>query len=220
MLFELQERQPTKIFGLNWVPIIYNMDADWLEPEYMKARRENGLGDPPEHFTICDQENLRKAFRMVPDVKSIVEIGVHRPTVFREMSSSRILVEEKHKDTVYLGIDIEDRAFMNNDENNVYTIIADSLDKQKVVDAMTMYSIKEIDFLFIDGLHSLRQVIGEWDFYASRVKVGGVIGFHDINGHPGPHVLFYDAINPEYFEKLDLYCLKDDYGVGFVRRIK
>lgn len=37
-----------------------------------------------------------------------------------------------------------------------------------------------VDFLFIDGDHSLRGCAMDWNMYAPLVRPGGIVGFHDI----------------------------------------
>lgn len=41
-----------------------------------------------------------------------------------------------------------------------------------------------IDFLFIDGDHSYEGVKADYERYKDLVRVGGIIGFHDICEHP------------------------------------
>lgn len=38
---------------------------------------------------------------------------------------------------------------------------------------------KQVDFLFIDGLHTMHGVMGDFYSYGSLVRKGGLIGFHD-----------------------------------------
>jgi len=45
-----------------------------------------------------------------------------------------------------------------------------------------------IDFLFIDGDHQTRSVLRDYYYWSHFVRVGGLIGFHDIYGPPSPKV--------------------------------
>lgn len=44
---------------------------------------------------------------------------------------------------------------------------------------------REVDFLFIDGDHTLRGVKLDFEMYGPLVRSGGLIGFHDILPQPG-----------------------------------
>ena len=70
---------------------------------------------------------------------------------------------------------------------------------------------ESIDFLFIDGWYSINQVIDEL-WYLQFMKPGGVIGFHDVNYHPGPKAVL-EALNPNLFKVTNYNT--PDWGVGF-----
>ena len=53
------------------------------------------------------------------------------------------------------------------------------------------------DFIFIDGWHSINQVLDDWKF-TEFLAEGGIVGFHDTNTHPGP-MLFVDNLNPDKY---------------------
>lgn len=58
--------------------------------------------------------------------------------------------------------------------------------KQQVVDRL---GDELIDFLFIDGDHSYEGAMTDFELYASLVRPGGIIAFHDIQRDPArvPH---------------------------------
>jgi predicted O-methyltransferase YrrM len=65
---------------------------------------------------------------------------------------------------------------------NIHGILADShlmRSRQKVADYVNG---KKLDFLFIDGDHSLLGVKLDYFMYREFVRPGGYIAFHDING--------------------------------------
>ena len=77
-------------------------------------------------------------------------------------------------------------------------------------------NITVIDFLFVDGWHSVNQVVDEL-FYVDMLKVGGIVGYHDTNFHPGPKKIV-DALNPEVFDVRQHCTLPTDFGISFATR--
>jgi predicted O-methyltransferase YrrM len=89
---------------------------------------------------------------------------------------------------------------------------------------------KQIDFLFIDGDHSLFGVMNDYVRFSPLVKKGGIIAFHDIfpdqhirtgkksNSNVGGVPFFWDAIKKsgakvtEIIEDFD----QDGYGIGIL----
>jgi predicted O-methyltransferase YrrM len=61
---------------------------------------------------------------------------------------------------------------------------------------------EKLDLLFIDGDHSYEGVKLDFEMYSPLVRPGGVIGFHDIVGHPPEaqcHVKeFWDEVKQRY----------------------
>lgn len=54
--------------------------------------------------------------------------------------------------------------------------------KMSSVDAAKLYADKSLDFVFIDGLHSYEACISDIRAWLPKVKIGGYIGGHDIDG--------------------------------------
>jgi len=172
---------------------------------------------------------LNELLKVKNNINSIVEIGVARliwkhhdlqtGEVIKEEaipftdSSTSIFLRNKRDTTKYLGIDIEDKTYLESYKPNVYTLKAQSEDYEVVVDKLNEVGIEQIDFLFIDGWHSINQVLDEL-WYLQFMKPGGVIGFHDINHHPGPKALF-EALNPDMFETINYNT--PDWGIGFAK---
>jgi cephalosporin hydroxylase len=128
-------------------------------------------------------------------------------------SSTSIFLRNKKDTTKYLGIDIEDKTHLESYKPNVYTLKAQSEDYEIVVNKLNKVGIEQIDFLFIDGWHSTNQVIDEL-WYLQFMKPGGVIGFHDVNHHPGPKAVL-EALNPDMFEIINYNT--PDWGIGFAK---
>ncbi len=159
-------------------------------------------------FTPCNHESLKKYFLTVKDrCRAILEIGIARS----EFGSSYTLVKNKNKDCVYIGVDIRDCSFLNDEENNVYTLQTKSENYSEILEFIKSKGVEEIDFIFIDGWHSINQVYAEWEF-TNLLSEYGIVGFHDTNNHPGPK-LFVQNLNFDWVVQKE--CLTD-HGISFV----
>ncbi len=181
-------------------------------------------------FTTDNQRSLlNEILKVKSKTNTIVEIGVarlvnkqHDPLyggviseseIPFDMSSTSIFLRSKNDSTKYLGIDIEDKTYLESFKPNIYTLQAKSEDFEVVSNKLKEVGIEQIDFLFIDGWHSINQVLDEL-WYLQFMKPGGVIGFHDINYHPGPKEIF-GALNPDIFEIINYNT--PDWGIGFAK---
>jgi predicted O-methyltransferase YrrM len=194
---------------LKYVPSLepnFSNDADWIQG-YTASQ---GVGQ--REFTNMNQEKLLEFFSKIKnDCKSIVEIGVHR-NAYNDTSTC-ILLDNKLDDTVYLGIDIEDKSFLNNTNKNIFTLKTDSRNLDHIKQTLKRLNVNEIDFLFIDGWHSVNQVLAEirlFDLLSSKA----IVGFHDVASHPGPNTVF-DAIDENIFDKFK-FSPGNDHGIGFI----
>lgn len=186
-------------------------DYDWDELAVC-----NHYNDRPRSIEVsdCNRYCLLKEFLKVrDDAKSILEIGIGRNS---ERSFSYVLIDNKKKDTTYIGLDIEDRTFLNNKENNVHTMICDSSNYYQNIFEFRKLGVKKFDFIFIDGWHSINQVLRDWE-YTNLLSTGGIVGFHDTSCHPGPYN-FIRSLNKDYWEVTE-NCCPDDWGIGFARKI-
>ena len=204
-------KTPTDIYGLTHRPSLephISNDTDWLgapDPE------------PPFHFTPLDHEALTYAYnKLTVPPKLIVEIGVNRSESY-EISSTSTLLKLKSKECMYIGIDLDDKSAINNFENNVFTLRNNSIEHEKLYQLMNWHNHKQIDFMFVDGWHSVNQIIGEWKYWEKMIP-NGVMAFHDTNYHPGP-VALLDAIDTSIFS-VELFGRGEaDWGVGVVQRL-
>lgn len=165
-------------------------------------------------FSECNRQSLMDQFLRVKDkTKVIVEIGVSRITKIQsyEQTSTSILLNHKNPDTIYLGIDIEDKSFLKGE--NVYTLQQRSENYEGVLKKFIEIGIHKIDFLFIDGWHSINQVIDEL-WYVDFMKAGGIIGYHDTNFHPGPSKIIR-AFRTDVFKVTKNCDRQNDWGIGF-----
>jgi len=164
-------------------------------------------------FSECNQIALREKMRAVnPSV--IVEIGVARLTTSKyDQTSTSVFLAEKRDDCVYVGIDTGNREFIRGMRPNVHTLQCDSADTAKIVQFLGTLGVQRIDFLFIDGWHSINQVLAEWRL-TEYLAPGGVVGLHDVNYHPGPSLLIENLSDGWQVEKL---C-PADWGIAFVTK--
>ncbi len=166
-------------------------------------------------FSPCNKACLERSFLTIKDwCKCIVEIGVYRNGT---NSSTHIFINNKKHNTLYLGIDIIDKAFLNNINNNQYTLKTNSSNYDEIVTYLHSIGQNSIDYLFIDGYHSINQVLKDWEF-TRLLSDNGIVGFHDTTYHLGPS-LFIEALNPDIW-KTETHCNNSsDWGIGFAQRI-
>jgi hypothetical protein len=178
-------------------------DVDSVDNPYGGARGE---------FTEENRAALTKYFLKVRDnCSAILEIGVCRND---DLSSTYCFLKNKKQETIYLGIDIEDKSFLNNAEQNIFTLKNTSMDVTGNSAVMQQLGIKQFDFIFIDGWHSINAVMTEWE-YTHLLGPNGIVGFHDTNYHPGPN-RFVNAIDTNKWHVVK--CCPDDYGISFAWR--
>jgi hypothetical protein len=115
-------------------------------------------------------------------------------------------------------MDLDDKSSINSVEKNVFTLRCDSADYQMLYKLMDWYGHEQIDFMFVDGWHSVNQVIKEWKYWEKMIG-NGVMAFHDTNYHPGP-VALLDAIDTDIFSVEWFGRGESDWGVGVVQRLK
>lgn len=168
----------------------------------------------PVEMSDMNREQINKFFKShVQDNGLIVEIGVWRHAG-DTTTSTQFYFENKKESCHYLGIDIEERPHILNRGSNIHFLQTDSANIDLIKKTINeKCEGKEIDFLFIDGLHTVEQVKKELAL-VNLVRKGGVIGFHDISVHAGPN-MWMEAFSPDHF---DIYKFRadNDWGVGFI----
>ena len=75
--------------------------------------------------------------------------------------------------------------------------------------------MQQLDFIFIDGWHSINQVYKDWD-YTQLLHPKGIVVFHDTSAHPGP-ALFIRHLNKDKWVVHENLCPKD-FGLGYCYR--
>lgn len=162
-------------------------------------------------FTECNRQALFNQFLIIKQsCKAILEIGVCRNN---KDSSTYVFLDNKLDSTKYIGIDLEDKSFLNNEKNNIYTLKNNSNDVEANFEKFKHIGIFEFDFIFIDGLHTVNQVLNDWE-YTKMLSKNGIVGFHDTSCHLGPH-LFVRALDTNKWNIIMNACEKD-WGISFV----
>lgn len=199
-----------KIFGLKSIPSFEHEHLN--DMDYLSFSGSVPVSGP--HFSDCVSEKFSQIFCEIKKVKNILEIGVDRPNNPNENSSTKIIFNNKRDETVYLGVDLNDKSNLDDPEKNIHTLKSDSMNKELVYSKLKELKIKKFDFIFIDGWHSINAVMYEWENYvAPLLSKSGVCLFHDVNTHPGPYYLF-ECLDRDIFE-VSKYC--NAMGLGVVR---
>lgn len=169
---------------------------------------------PMKGFTVvseCNRENLLHFYKNLVNCKSILEIGVND----YEGCLSRVLIDNKSDEATYLGVDINPVPF-NDASKKQFGIQTDSANIEEIMNYANKIGITSFDLIFIDGWHSVNQVLKEWRF-TEFLNTDGIIVFHDTNYHPGPK-LFIDALDSSKFNITKCCQVENDYGIAFVTK--
>jgi len=211
---DLVKKQPSNIYGLKWTPTTGNLDTI---DHFGEGPNTEQI---PSHWSQLNEESLLSALSELKNPKLIVEIGVDAPYHgdISLPSSTKTILNWKPDSCVYIGIDISDKMYLENKEKNIYILQQSSSEKQKVYDKMNELGLTEIDFMHVDGYHSIAEVLDEWGYW-ERMAPFGIMGFHDTNYHPGP-IAVLDAADPEIFDVIYYGREEFDWGFGVVRRKK
>ena len=167
-----------------------------------------------KEVTDCNRESLKEQFLKIKDTcKAILEIGIGRNG---KDSFATIFFENKNKDTKYVGLDIQDRSWLVDCGENIFTIQGNSSNYDENVKIIKdKFEIGEFDFIFIDGLHSLNQVLRDWE-YTNLLSDTGTVGLHDTSHHIGPF-LFIRNLDKDKWDVIENAC-PQDYGIGFATK--
>jgi hypothetical protein len=184
----IQENE-SNIKGLKFIPQITNFGPKGNDEDQLPFSTGFAIEVSPSNFFLT--EELTKKYAK----HHIVEIGVHRNG---QNSFTRAMLNHKPKNSKYLGIDLESKTFLNNQENNIYTIQANSFEQERVRAYMHEIGIDKISIFFIDGWHSVNTIINDWK-YTDLLADDGIVIFHDTNYHPGPPILL-EAIDKNLYD--------------------
>jgi hypothetical protein len=161
--------------------------------------------------TKANRDALEEYFLRVKDTAlAILEIGISRngPDSF-----TQVFLKNKKDSTIYIGIDIDNKSYLDDKIKNIYTIQNSSSNIDENMSIARAYGVDKFDFIFIDGWHSINQVLTDWE-YTRWLSDTGIVGFHDTASHPGPYY-FINAVDKNKWNVVE-NCCPDDWGVGFV----
>lgn len=201
----------TQTLGLLYAPSLEPGMSDDLDRHF----DHTAIQPPGGMFSDRNEAALRAAMASVGDLRAIVEIGCWAPST-RKQSSTDCLCDNKPHECWYYGIDNKDdgrREHIHKPANRQAFIPADSEDLE-----FFRCGIADVlwDLFFIDGQHSVKQVLVDFSL-AELVRPGGLVIMHDVNYHPGPRLVF-DAVDPLVFDKASVCPQADDFGLGILRR--
>lgn len=187
--------------------------GSWDDEDFIPGKGSPPGGAPHPEVTQCNIEHLQTSFAQVHPCKGILEIGVSR--LVGGNSTTDVFLSNKTPDAVYLGVDIDDKSSLDAASLNTHTLKCSSSDYDIVVDRLQELGIEEIDYLFIDGWHSINQVLADWEF-TRILSPHGIVGFHDTTRHPGPYS-FVRNLDPAKWV-VDIECPQDN-GIAFARKL-
>jgi len=170
----------------------------------------------PFELSDCNIAALTEKFMSVRDrCQSILEIGVDNNN---ERSITRIFHEHKLNSTIYVGIDIKEKSYLNDTTRNIFTIQNDSKNYVENMEKIKQLGVKQFDFIFIDGWHSINQVLAEWE-YTNFLSEWGIVALHDTRGHPGPSYFIKALDTSKWNVEANVCNIGADYGIGFAQKI-
>ena len=111
----------------------------------------------------------------------------------------------------YLGVDLDDKSYLNNPSKRIHTIRENSYNQESVRNYMKEIGMEKISVLFIDGHHSVNTVINDW-LYSDLLSDNGIVLFHDTNFHTGP-TIFVESIDKSEYDVVKYFEEYNDYGV-------
>lgn len=137
---------------------------------------EQLIKDSKGRITREDLELLERACKLC-NAETVIEIGsadggssVLLATMIKKQGGHLYCIEPKPKQRMVDNM-------VKYDVADCYTIIA------KASPWVPFNKVPgEVDLLFIDGCHELRWCLADYHYWAPKVKVGGIIVFHDYGG--------------------------------------
>lgn len=196
-----------KVHGLKYLPRFY--DPDDNDSDSLRF----GGPYPPREVSPESYELVKSELKNYKNCKAILEIGI-----FQNIKGfSYLLSMEKDPNTIYVGLDREERRYLGQPVDNIFIIKSDSIEREFVKQELKNYGVDKLSILFIDGFHSLNMVINDFQ-YGELLEPGGLIFLHDTNFHPGPNLVFH-AIDETVYKKELYFDKPDDYGLAILRKL-
>lgn len=174
-------------------------------------RPEGYIWPPAEEMSQANRDYILDRFlRVKNNCRAILEIGVNRE--LNPKSSTSVFIENKLDSTLYIGVDFDDKSYLDSPAKNIFTIREESEKFLQNFDTIKKLGVQEFDFIFIDGNHSIHNVLLDWEYTALLSPIG-IVGFHDTSQHPGPH-FFLKALDRNKWVVEENLCPYDN-GIGF-----
>lgn len=202
------KKKSSNIFGLTYIPTLQPYYSD--DDDFIFGLHEN----VPIEVSDGNLSKVKEAFLSKKEgCKFILEIGVCRNEL---RSMTHVFLKNKKNETIFLGIDIDDKTFLNDPDKNIYTLRTDSVNQKLVRSKIKEIGNYKIDLLFIDGWHSINAVVNDWK-YTDLLSDHGVVIMHDTNCHPGPMCVF-DAVDENLFNKQKYFSEDADWGLAILEK--
>jgi len=196
---------PTHVYGLSFIPQLSDYDNDLDSAPFTKnCSFEVSIND----------YNLVKSVTKNYMTHGVMEIGVSRNG---DGSFTKAILDNKPDNIKYLGVDLDDKSYINSTEKNIYTIKENSFNQESIRNYMKEIKMEKISILFIDGWHSVNACINDW-LYSDLLSKDGVVIFHDTNYHPGPRVII-ESIDRTKFRVERHFVYEDDYGISIAYKL-
>ena len=203
----LIKQQPTSIPGLKYFPS--------LEPE-VSNDRDGPLNDywiSPIEVTDANLDIVTEVVQgLGNNLLAALEIGVNRNG---DRSMSRVIMDQRPPGSFYLGVDIDDKSYLDDEAANTWTIRTSSAERALILDRMRELGVGLLDLIMIDGWHSVNMCVNDWQF-TERLTDHGVVILHDTNTHPGCVALF-EAVDENLWIK-QRFCTENDFGIATFRK--
>lgn len=210
-------KRDTDTHGIKWMPTVSDrphLDShDWII-DFDVSSWPYYKGTP--HWSPRVDAAFRKELTSVIETaSSILEIGMVRDG---PLSSTNTLFDLRPAGCVYVGVDMSP-PFETDAQNDIYVIKSNSMDQAYIREEIDKIGISGFDIICIDGDHSITVCFNDWR-YVDMLNENGLVCMHDVNHHPGPHLLM-QAIDTEMFEVT--WAAQEtrswEWGIGFARRI-
>ena len=164
--------------------------------------------------TVFSERNklaLLERFLYVKDRgTAILELGVCQHGVD---SSTYIFLNNKKQRTYYVGIDEDNKSFINDPNKNVYTIKNSKLNVDENIATCANLGITQFNFIFFNACTNKNEIETLWK-YTNWLAPISFVGFHNTGVQP-ELIEFLDSINRDKWNVVKNVC-KQDNGIGFV----
>ena len=141
---------------------------------------------------------------------AILELGVCKHGMD---SSTYVFLNNKKQRTYYVGIDDQDRSYLNDTTKNVYTIKNSKSCVDENIKICANLGITSFNFIFINACSNIDEIQALWK-YTNWLAPISFVGFHNTGVQP-ELMEFLDSINRDKWNVVKNVC-KQDNGIGFV----